>query len=530
MDPSSLSWEQPYPSRREPILARNVLATSQPLAAQAGLEMLQEGGNAVDAALAAAIALTVVEPTSNGLGSDAFALVWTGEHLHGINGSGRSPAAWSPTRFAGREKMPETGWDAVTVPGAVHAWVSLAERFGRLPFSQLFGPALRYAREGFLVSPVTAGAWARAVERFREFPEFGAAFLPGGRAPLPGERFRCPEQADTLRRIAESRGEAFYRGEVAGRIVAASRAGGGALVAEDLARHESEWVKPLHMDYHGVRVHTLPPNSQGIAVLLALGMLRHLEPQRHPVDSAAAVHLQVEAMRSALNLLHGLVADPDHMSIEPTSLLDDGLLERWADEIDRERARERELGIPGPGGTVTLACADASGMMVSFIQSNYMGFGSGVVVPGTGIALQNRGAGFTLKPRHPNMVAGGKRPFHTLMPSFVTSEDRPLMSLGFMGGPMQPQGQLQLLLRVLDYGQNPQAAADAPRWQLLADGRLALEEGFDLAVADALAARGHQVLRGRPPRDFGGAQAVLRLADGYCAASDSRKDGQAAGF
>ncbi len=530
MDPSALSWEQPYRSRREPVFARNVVAASQPLAVQAGLEMLQEGGNAVDAALAAAIALTVVEPTSNGLGSDAFALVWTGEHLHGINGSGRSPMAWSPSRFAGREKMPETGWDAVTVPGAVHCWVALAERFGRLPFLQLFGPALRYAREGFLVPSITAAAWGRAAERFREFPEFAAAFLPGGRAPVTGERFRCPEQADTLRRIAESRGEAFYRGEVAGRIVAASRAGGGALVAEDLARHESEWVKPLHMDYHGVRVHTLPPNCQGIATLIALGILRHLEPQRHPVDSAAALHLQVEAMKSALNLLHGLVADPDYMSIESASLLDDGLLERWAEEIDREKATSRELGIPGPGGTVTLSAADASGMMVSFIQSNYMGFGSGIVVPATGIALQNRGAGFTLKPRHPNAVAGGKRPFHTLMPGFVTSEGQPLMSLGVMGGPMQPQGQLQVLLRVLDYGQNPQAATDAPRWQLLADGRLALEEGIEPAVAEALAARGHLIVRNRPPRDFGGAQAVLRLADGYCAASDPRKDGQAAGF
>ncbi|MCB1162821.1 gamma-glutamyltransferase family protein [bacterium] len=530
MDPSALSWEQPYASRRVPVFARNVVATSQPLAAHAGLEMLQEGGNAVDAALAAAIALTVVEPTSNGIGGDAFAMVWTGEHLHGLNGSGRSPAAWTPERFSGRAHMPETGWDSVTVPGAVHAWVSLSERFGRLPFAQLFGPALRYAREGWLVPPVTAAAWARAAERFREFPDFAQTFLPGGRSPACGERFRCPEQADTLRRIAESRGEAFYRGEVAGRIVAASRADGGALVAEDLASHQSEWVKPLHLDYHGVRVHALPPNGQGIATLVALGLLRHLEPQRHPVDSAAGVHLQVEAMKSALNLLQGLVGDPDHMSIEASSLLDDGLLERWAEEIDRERAGSRELGMLGSGGTVMLSAADASGMMVSYIQSNYMGFGSGVVVPGTGIALQNRGAGFLLKPGHPNAVAGGKRPFHTLMPGFVTDEGRPLMSFGVMGGPMQPQGQLQFLLRVLDYGQNPQAAADAPRWRLLADGRLALEQGFDPGVADQLAARGHLVLRERPGREFGGAQAVLRLPDGYCAASDPRKDGQAAGY
>lgn len=530
MDPQALSWEQPYPAGRQPVFARNVVATSQPLAAQAGLAMLQEGGNAVDAALAAAIALTVVEPTSNGIGGDAFALVWTGEHLHGFNGSGRSPAAWSPTRFAGAERMPENGWEAVTVPGAVQAWAAISERFGRLPFAQLFDPALRYAREGFVVSPVTALAWARAAERFRDVADFGAAFLPAGRAPGAGERFRSPEQADTLRRIAESRGEAFYLGEVAGRIVAAAKAAGAALTGKDLATHQGEWVKPMALDYHGMRSHVLPPSGQGIATLIALGILRQLDPQRHPVDSAPAVHLQVEAMRLALGVLHRHVADPDFMELEPEALLAEDRLAQLAARVDREHAAAASPLPERRGGTVYLSTADASGMMVSFIQSNYMGFGSGVVIPGTGIAMQNRGAGFTLEAGHPNQVGGGKRPLHTIMPGFLSDEGKPLMSFGVMGGAFQPQGQLQMILRVVDYGQNPQAASDAPRWQLLADGSLALEQGFDAAVAETLADMGHRVLVGRHPREFGGAQAVLRLKRGYCGASDHRKDGQAVGY
>lgn len=530
MDPSALSWEQPYASARAPLFARNVVATSQPLAAQAGLAMMREGGNAVDAALATAIALTVVEPTSNGIGGDAFAMVWEDGRLQGYNGSGRAPAAWNPERFAGAARMPETGWDAVTVPGAVQAWVDLSERFGRLPFAQLFEPAIRYALEGFPVSAITAASWARAAQRFSGFPDFIAAFLPTGRAPVPGERFRCPDQASTLRRVAESRGEAFYRGEVAGRIVAAARADGAALVAADLAGHQGAWVEPLAQDYHGVRAHVLPPNGQGIATLIALGVLRRLDPQRHSVDSAEAVHLQVEAMRAALGLLHAHVADPDFMALPPEQLLDEGFLDELAADVDRERAGS---GMPAGnlrGGTVYLSAADASGLMVSFIQSNYMGFGSGLVVPGTGIALQNRGAGFSLEPGHPNRVAGGKRPLHTIMPGFLSSEGKALLSFGVMGGAFQPQGQLQMILRLVDYGQNPQTASDAPRWQLLADGSLALETGFDARVAAALAAKGHPVHADRLPREFGGAQAALRLKDGYCAASDHRKDGQAVGF
>ncbi len=530
MDPQTLSWEQPYRGARSPVFAGNLVAASQPLAAQAGLIALQEGGNAVDAALATAIALTVVEPTSNGIGGDAFALVWDGGELHAYNGSGRAPAAWNPARFAGCEGMPQSGWESVTVPGAVRAWVDLSERFGRLPFAQLFQPAVRYALDGFLVSPITAIAWARAADRFWESESFGAAFLPGGRAPVAGERFRCPDLADSLRRIAESRGDDLYSGGLAERIVAAGRSDGAALEAADLAGHQGEWVRPLALDYHGVQAHVPPPNGQGLATLVALGILRHLDPQRMPLDSDGAVHLQVEAMRIALDLLHRHVADPETMSLEAAALLDDTLLSELAGRIDPECASPALSVPPQRGGTVTLSTADAGGMMVSFIQSNYMGFGSGVVVPGTGIALQNRGAGFSLDAGHPNLVAGGKRPFHTLVPCILSREGKPFMSFGVMGGPMQPQGLLQMILRVVDYGQNPQAAADAPRWQLLDEGILALETGFDPATAEALADRGHRVQVGQSPRHFGGAQAVLRLNNGYCGASDPRKDGQAVGF
>ena len=530
-DPLSPSWDRPYSTTRVPLFARNAVATSQPLAAQAGLGMLSEGGNAVDAALATAIALTVVEPTSNGIGGDAFAMIWTGEALHGFNGSGRAPAAWTPERFAGLERMPESGWDAVTVPGAVQSWAALSERFGRLPFARLFEPAIDYARDGFPVSPITAAAWARAADRFRDFPDYGNTFLPGGRAPSPGQRFRCPEQADTLQRVAESRGEEIYRGGVAERILAAAHAAGAALDAADLENHEGEWVEPLALDYHhDVSAHVLPPSGQGLAALIALGILRRLEPWRHDVDSADSVHLQVEAMRLALIDLHRHVGDPDHMQVEPEALLEPQRLDALAGGIDRERAAAPSTLPERKGGTVYLSAADASGMMVSFIQSNYMGFGSGIVVPGTGIALQNRGAGFVLEAGHPNRVGGGKRPLHTIMPGFLSRDGRPLMSFGVMGGAFQPQGQLQMILRVVDQGQNPQAASDAPRWQILADGSLALERGFDPDVAAALAGRGHIVSPGHPATEFGGAQAILRVGDGWCAASDHRKDGQAVGF
>lgn len=523
-------WDFPYPSRRMPVLAANVAATSQPLAARAGLRAMERGGNAVDAAIATAMALTVVEPTGNGLGSDAFALVWDGDRLHGFNGSGRSPAAWSPERFAGRDRMPEIGWDAVTVPGAVDAWARLHERFGRLSFPELAEPAIRYARDGFAVSPIIAAAWAGAAEKFGGFPNFVRTFLPGGRAPRAGERFVNPDQGRSLERIAESRGEDFYRGELARRIVACAAAEGGAMTLADLGEHRGQWVDPIHIDFAGIRVHEIPPNGQGLTALIALGILRNLDMDAGSPDSADTVHRQVEAMKIAFALAHAHIADPDHMRIAPDALLAEDFLAGLAKTIRMDRAAEPGPAPPVEPGTVYLATADAEGMMVSCIQSNYAGFGSGVVVPGAGIALQNRGMGFSLEPGHPNRVAGGKRPYHTIIPAFATRDGEALMAFGVMGAHMQPQGHVQMATRIFVHGQNPQAAADAPRWHLCEDGRLALEPGFDPAAARALADRGHRILDGSPPWGYGGAQLVLRTEAGYCAASDFRKDGQAAGF
>jgi gamma-glutamyltranspeptidase/glutathione hydrolase len=548
---NAFDWSLPYPSRRQPLLARNVVATSQPLAAQAGLRMMLAGGNAVDAALATAIALTVVEPTSNGLGSDAFAIVWDGEKLHGLNASGRSPAAWTPGHFAKYRAMPVRGWDTVTVPGAVSAWVTLSAKFGKLPFAKLFEPAIDYARNGFPVSPVVAAGWAASEKVFADADDWKRDFRLGGRAPSAGETWRFEAQARSLERIAETQGEAFYRGDLARKVAAHAKATGGVMTADDLAEHKCDWVEPISVDYRGLTVHEIPPNGQGVAALMALGILERIPLAEFPVDSADSLHLQIEAMKLAFADAHRYVADPEAMELAPGALLDADYLAKRARLIDVKRAKRPRFGVPREGGTVYLCAADASGMMVSFIQSNYNGFGSGIVVPGTGISLQNRGLGFVLTEGHPNRVGPRKRPYHTIIPAFVTREKgvRPLlplgpegaahkrgltpfslMAFGVMGGPMQPQGHVQMMVRVADYRQNPQAAADAPRWRVTSGLEVVLEDGFDRRVVSALRRRGHAVVVSPPCPLSGGAQLIWKLADGYLAASDPRKDGQAVGY
>jgi len=530
----TLSYRFPYPSQRMPVMASNVVATSQPLAAQAGLRMLQLGGNAIDAAIAAAAVLTVVEPTGNGLGSDAFALVWDGQRLHGLNASGRSPRALTPERFAGRESMPYGGWDSVTVPGAVSGWVALHERFGSLPLTTLLSDAIRYAEEGFSVTPIIAHGWAVSQQRFAERADWSSAFAPDGRTPAAGERWRFGAQARTLSRIAETRGEAFYRGELADAIVAHARSEGALLDHHDLASHQADWVEPIATSYRGHELHEIPPNGQGIAALIALGILRHRpDLMDHPIDSAPWLHLQIEAMKLALADAERWVADPDFMTeVASSDLLDDAYLAARAASIDPQRACDPGHGTPPRGGTVYLSAADASGRMISFIQSNYAGFGSGVVVPDTGISLQNRGAGFVLTPGHPNRVGGGKRPFHTIIPAFLTQAGAARCSFGVMGGPMQAQGHVQMTLRMVDHGQNPQTASDAPRWRVGAGRRVALEAGTPSATLQALATLGHDV-SATPPEEsfgFGGAQLIWRDGEHYVAGSDHRKDGQAVGY
>ena len=527
---TGFNWDFPYPSRRMPVLARNVVATSQPLAAQAGLRMLLRGGNAVDAAIATAAALTVVEPVMNGIGSDAFALVWDGQSLHGLNASGRAPRAWNPERFSGRGRMPTEGWDCITVPGVVSAWAALSAKFGKLAFESLFEPAIDYARNGFPVSPVVASQWESQVPRLQDQPGFAAAFMRNGRAPRAGEIFRFAEQGDTLAEIARTRGESFYRGMLAKRIADFSSECGGALDTADLAAHQPDWVEPIGQDYRGYRVHEIPPNGQGIAALMALGMLEHFDLGATAADSVDSLHLQIEAMKLAFADVYHYVADTGAMQIRGPSLLDPAYLKLRAQSIHRDRAGHAVAGIP-PSGTVYLTTADASGMMVSYIQSNYMGFGSGVVVPGTGISMQNRGSAFSLQPAHPNLVGGGKRPFHTIIPAFITRAGKPVMSFGVMGADMQPQGHMQMAVRLIDYKQNPQTAADAPRWKITLDGAVLLEQAIAEDVAKGLAQLGHRVLRAPPgSTEFGAAQLIHRLDDAYVAASEPRRDGQAVGF
>lgn len=528
----TFNYDPLYSTHRVPVFARNMVATSQPLAAQAGVRMLLKGGNAVDAALATAIALTVVEPTGNGLGSDAFAIVWDGRELHGLNASGRSPDGWTPERFAGRDEMPMRGWESVTVPGAVSAWAALSERFGKLPFETLFEPAVDYARNGFAVSPTIAKLWRIGGEPLRDQPGFAEAFLSEGRAPAAGEIFRNEPLAESLETVAASKGEAFYRGDLAAKVAAFARQHGAALSEEDLASHTVDWCGTISTHFRGVDLHEIPPNGQGIAALMALGILEHTNIQDHETDSIASLHLQIEAMKLALADVARFVADPAAMTVGPKALLDPAYLAGRARLINPALAGDPQAGAPTEGGTVYITTADQSGMMVSYIQSNYAGFGSGVVVPGTGIHLQNRGFGFTVEPGHPNQVGPRKRPFHTIIPGFLMKGGEPLMSFGVMGGPMQAQGHMQMVLRTHLYGQNPQAASDAPRWRFVSGRKVAVEWAMPDQIVAGLAELGHEITRESPDSSFafGGAQLIWRLDGTYVGGSDHRKDGAAIGF
>ena len=526
-----MDWSLPYPSRRQPICAANAVATSQPLATQAGIAMLTRGGSAMDAALATAITLTVVEPCSNGIGSDLFAIVWDGERLAGLNASGRAPAGWNRARFAGHEQMPQRGFDTVTIPGAVSGWVALSQRYGKLAFGDLFEPAIRYARDGYPVSPVVADKWRLAVPLMPQGLGWQDHFLIDGRAPKPGERFRSPAMANTLAAIARTDGEAFYRGALADAICAHAAACGSVHVRGDFERHTSDWVTPIAVDYRGMRVHEIPPNGQGIAALMALGMLESFDLASLSRDSVASMHLQIEAMKLAFADAYRYVGDPATMTIAPEALLNRDYLRERASLIDVNKANHYGPGEPPRGGTVYVTAADASGMMVSLIQSNYMGFGSGVVVPGTGISLQNRGTGFTLAHGHANEVGPGKRPYHTIIPGFMTKDGAPVATFGVMGGPIQPPGHVQTVVRMTDYAMNPQATLDAPRFKVNAGRSIDLEASAPRELREGLIALGHK-LEAIPDSymDFGAGQVILKADVGYVAASDPRRDGQAAGF
>ena len=559
----SLSLEHyPYLSRRLPVLAsRGMVATSEPLAAQAGLRVLERGGNAVDAAVATAIALTVVEPTCNGVGGDTFAMVWDGSRLHGLNGSGRAPAALSPGLFKrlGLEHVPARGWLPVTVPGAPASWRDLHQRFGRLPFEALFESAIDYASRGFPVGPLTAQRWNLAAQIQATEPTDDPALTPwkdvftrNGRAPAAGDVWSLPDLARTLRELAATGCESFYRGALAEKIAAFAAATGGYVTRADLAAHENNWVDPISARYRGYDVWEMPPNSPGVAGLMALNILDGFEMSKHPRDSVESYHLQIEAIKIALAEAYSFVGDSGDA--------------KWREHLTKEHAERsrrkiRHAAADSPlygstaSNTVYLCTADADGMMVSLIQSNYsgwmLGFGSGVVVPGTGISLHSRGCGFTLEEGHPNVVGPGKRPFHTLAPAFLTKDGRAAGPFGLVGGPIQTQAHVQFVINHVDHGMNPQATLDAPRFQWIGGNRVEVETSMRPELIQGLVARGHDVrpcveFAAIPPRfgggalgrggllssgDFGKGQMIVRRENGvYVAGSDWRADGCAVGY
>lgn len=536
-------WGNPYNSARIPVFGSNICATSHPAAAQAGLQIMRSGGNAVDAALAASAVLCLVEGVSTALGGDAFAIVWDGKQLHGLDACGPAPAAWNVDYFKRRHgldgdglaRRPRRGWDSVTVPGAIAGWGALHDRLGKLPFLDVMAPAIELAERGFAMVPTVRARWLGELDELRDQPGFAQAHLPLGRVPEVGEIMTVPGAARTLRRIGECGARDFYEGELAERIAAFSRKGDGALTLSDLRDYQPEWVTPISKGYRGYTLHELPPSGQGVAALMALGITSHFDLATLQPDSVEAQHILIEATKLAFADLHQYVADPRSMTVSVEQLLDDAYLAERARQIRLDQASHPAAGRPDSGGTVYIATADQQGMMVSFIQSGYMGFGSGVVVPETGICMQNRGVGFSMDPQSPNVVAGGKRPFHTIIPAFLTRAGQPVMSFGVMGGDIQPQGHLQALVRMIDHGQQPQAACDAPRWKLGRNLALDLEEGMAPELVSGLRKLGHRIGHASMPSLKAGAGQFIWKEQGqeqvaYVAASDWRRDGQAAGF
>ncbi len=506
----------PYASQRMATFAKNgMVATSQPLAAQAGLDIMKKGGNAIDAAIATAATLTVVEPTSNGIGGDAFALVWVKGELHGLNASGPSPKSISidAVKAKGHEKMPTFGLMPVTVPGVPAAWAELSQRFGKLPLTEVLEPAIKYAEEGFPLSPVLAKYWKGAYKRYKEIfngPEYKGwfdTFAPEGRAPEIGEVWSSEGHANTLRSIAETNAESFYRGELADKIDAYFKEHGGFLSKEDLADYKPEWVKPISVNYRGYDVWEIPPNGQGIIALMALNILNGFDIKEK--ESVETYHKQIEAMKLAFADGKKYVTDLTKMSVSTEQLLSMEYAEERRILIGNE-AITPEPGTPPSGGTVYLATADDEGNMVSFIQSNYMGFGSGIVIPGTGIALQNRGHDFSLDPTHENALEPGKKTYNTIIPGFLTKDGEAIGPFGVMGGYMQPQGHAQVIMNTIDFQLNPQAALDSPRWQWIEDKKVLVEPNFPMHVAQALARRGHQIQVALDGGGFGRGQIIWR--------------------
>lgn len=532
--------EYKYASRRRVVHAkRGMVCTSQPLASQAGLTILQQGGNAIDAAIATAICQTIVEPTNNGLGSDCFALVWTGGKLHGLNGSGYAPQRLTPEAVAASgatEKMPLRGWEAVTVPGAPSAWAELHKRFGRLPFAKLFEPAIYYAEQGYPVSPIVARFWQEGIDALTPHknnpaiaPWFATFDVHGnGVAPQTGELVTLPDHAKTLRILADSYCESYYRGELAQRLVEFSDKTGGYLSLEDLADYRAEWVEPVHINYHGYDVWEMPPNGHGITALMALNILKDMEIGAK--DTGDTFHKQIEAMKLAFADGMHYIADPRYMQTRVEELLSDAYAAQRRALIG-ETALEPTHGKPFCGGTVYLCTADGEGNMVSFIQSNYKDFGSGIVLPGYGINLNDRGAGFSLNPELDDYLAPRKKPYHTIIPGFLTHEGEAVGPFGVMGAYMQPQGHVQVIMNTVDWLLNPQTALDAPRWQWIAGKEIWLESSVAPEIVEDLRRRGHEVRVLEDDTTFGRGEIIWRDSNGVLAgATEPRADGVVAAW
>lgn len=533
---------------RSPVLATEAMAaTSQPLATQVALEVMRSGGNAIDAAIAANAMLGLVEPTGNGIGGDIFAIVWDAksQKLYGLNGSGRSPKSLSRQWFVdnGYDKIPSHGPLPVSVPGTVDGWFMLHDRFGKLPMKQLLQPTIDYAEKGFPVSQLIAYYWNRSVPILSEFPGFAEQFTIDGQAPKAGEIWRNPNLANTLKAIAKGGREAFYEGDLARTMADYMQANGGFLSYQDLASHQGEWVDPVSTNYRGYDVWELPPNGQGIAALQILNIMEQHDLSNMSHDSAEYVHLFTEAKKVVFEDRAKYYADPAFNQLPVAELISKDYARKRAQLIDLERAgKHYPAGNPAleQGDTIYLTTADKDGNMVSLIQSNYRGMGSGMTPPGMGFILQDRGEMFSLEAGHFNVFEGGKRPFHTIIPAFVTQDGKPWMSFGLMGGAMQPQGHAQIVINMIDFGMDVQAAGDAPRIhhtgsseptgeQMHDGGVLNLETGFPYATIRALMRKGHKIQFANGP--YGGYQAIRRAENGvYWGASESRKDGQAAGY
>jgi gamma-glutamyltranspeptidase/glutathione hydrolase len=522
---------QPYASNRYCLTAMHgMVATGSAQAAEAGLEAMRMGGNAIDAAVAAAAALTVVEPTANGLGADAFALVWTGGRLYGLNASGYSPRNITLEEVKKtHETMPVYGWLPVMVPGAVQGWVRLVERFGRLSLAQDLAPAVRLAEEGYPISPMLGAMWQRATAKYHAYFDGQPAFAPwfrtftkDGEPYRFGEIVRLPDHARTLRLIGESQGRAFYEGEIAEALVRQSQREGGYFTMEDLSSYQAEWVEPISVRYRDHEVWEIPPNGQGITALMALNILNQFHFSQK--DSVETAHLQIEAMKTAFADARHYVTDPREMSVDYHRFL--------TPEYGRQRAAEigQTAGLPSAqeppkSGTVYLCTADGEGNMVSFIQSNYMGFGSGIVVDGYGVALQNRGADFSLNPADANVLKGHKKSYHTIIPGFLTKGGKAVGPFGVMGGYMQPQGHVQVVMNLVDFGLNPQMALDAPRWQWLKGRQVEFEPSYNMQIVQQLARRGHEVSVAASSLSFGRGQIIQRLDNGVLVGgTESRTD------